>query len=51
MYIIYVEYSGAFFLAEIFEQVSYDPYNLRITRLSARKSDQMTNFNMPMSTV
>ena len=32
----HLEFSGAFFLAEIFEQVSFDPYNFRITRLSAR---------------
>ena len=31
-----VEFSGAFFLAEIFEKVSFDPYNFRITRLSWR---------------
>ena len=35
---------GAFFLAKIFEKVIFDPYNFRITRLSARKSEQMTNF-------
>ena len=39
----HLEFSGAFFLAEIFEQVSFDPYNFRITRLSARKSEQMKN--------
>ena len=42
-------------MAEIFEKVSFDPYNLRITRLSARKSEQMKTFlenkNMPLSTV
>ena len=32
------------FLAEIFERVSFDPYNFQITRLSARKSEQMKNF-------
>ena len=36
-----LEFSGAFFLAEIFEKESFDPYNFRITRLSARKSEQM----------
>ena len=36
--------SGAFFLPEIFEKISFDPYNFRITRLSARKSEQMKNF-------
>ena len=50
-----LEFSGAFFLAEIFEKVSFDPYNFRITRLSARKSEQIKNFlgdkNMPISTV
>ena len=35
---------GAFFHAEIFEKVSFDPYNFRFTRLSARKSEQMKNF-------
>ena len=37
-------FSGAFFLAEIFEKVSFDPYNFQITRLSARKSERMKNF-------
>ena len=44
---------GSLFLAEIFEKVSFDPYNFRITRLSARKSEQMKilgNKNMPVST-
>ena len=40
----HLEFSGASFLAEIFEKVSFDPYNFRITRLSARKSEQMKNF-------
>ena len=40
----HLEFSGAFFLAGIFEQVSLDLYNFRITRLSARKSEQMKNF-------
>ena len=40
----HLEFSGAFFLAEIFEKVSFDPYNFRIARLSARKSEQMKNF-------
>ena len=31
-------------MAEIFEKVSLDPYNFRITRLSVRKSEQMKNF-------
>ena len=35
---------GSLFLAEIFEKVSFDPYNFRITRLSARKSEQMKSF-------
>ena len=35
---------GAFFLAKIFEKVTFDPYNFRITRLSARKSERMTNY-------
>ena len=30
-------------MAEIFEKVSFDHYNFRITRLSARKSEQMKN--------
>ena len=40
----HLEFSGAFFLAEIFEKISFDPYNFRIIRLSARKSEQMKNF-------
>ena len=51
----HLEFSGSFFLAEIFEKVSFDPYNFRITRLSATKSEQMKIFeeikNMPMSIV
>ena len=39
----HLEFSGTFFLAEIFEKVSFDLYDFRITRLSARKSKQMTN--------
>ena len=35
---------GAFILAEIFEKVRFDSYNLWITRLSARKSEQKKNF-------
>lgn len=47
-------FSRAFFLSEIFEKVSFDPYNFRITRLSARKSEEMKflgDKNMPISTV
>ena len=40
----HLEFSGAFFLAVIFEKVSFDPYNFRITRISARKSEQMKIF-------
>ena len=40
----HLEFSGALFLAKIFENVSFDPYNFRIIRLSARKSEQMKNF-------
>ena len=40
----YHEFSGAFFVAEIFEKVTFDPYNFRITRLSAKKFEQMKNF-------
>ena len=40
----HLEFSIAFFLAENFEKVSFDAYNFRITRLSARKSKQMKNF-------
>ena len=32
----HLEFLGAFFLAEIFEKLSFDLYNFRITRLSAR---------------
>ena len=35
---------GAFFLAESFEKVSFDPYNFRITRFLARKSKQVKHF-------
>ena len=38
------KFSEAFFLAEIFEKASFDPYNFRITILLARKSEQMKNF-------
>ena len=40
----HLEFSGAFFLAEIFEKVSFDPYNFRITGFLARKSEQMKTF-------
>ena len=40
----HLQFSEAFFLAEIFEKVSFDAYNFWITRLSARKSEQMKNF-------
>ena len=42
-------HSGAFFLDEIFEKVSFDPYNFRITRLSARISEQMKNFKIRLT--
>ena len=31
-------------MATIFEKVSFDPYNFRITRLSARKSEHDINY-------
>ena len=34
----HLEFPGAFFLAEIFEKINFDPCNFRITILSARKS-------------
>ena len=40
----HLEFPGAFSLAEIFEKLCFDPYNFCITRLSARKSEQMKNF-------
>ena len=40
----HLEFLGAFLLAEIFEKITFDPYNFRITRLSARKSEQMKHF-------
>ena len=40
----HLQFWGAFFLPEIFEKVTFDPYNFRITRLSARKSEQMKIF-------
>ena len=39
-----LEFLGAFFLAKIFKKVRFDPYNFQITKLSARKSEQMKNF-------
>ena len=42
-----------FYLAEICEKVSFDPYNFRITRLAARKSEQekfLGDKNMPVNT-
>ena len=46
---------GAFFLAEIFEKVSFDLYNFRITRLSGWETRIDEKFlgdkNMPISTV
>ena len=30
----HLESSGAFFLAEVFEKMSFDPYNFQITRLT-----------------
>ena len=42
----HLEFSGAFFLAEIFEKVSFDSYNFRITRLSARKSDDLSRVSV-----
>ena len=40
----HLEFSGAFFLAKMFEKVSFNPYKFRITRLSPRKSEQMKIF-------
>ena len=42
----HLEFSGAYFLAEIFEKVSFDPIPtiFRITKLSAIESEQMKNF-------
>ena len=39
-----LEFSGAFILADVFEKVTFDPYNFRITRLSPRKYELMKNF-------
>ena len=39
-----LERSARIFLAEVFQEVSFDPYNFQITRLLARKSEQMKNF-------
>ena len=47
----HLEFSGVYFLAEIFGKVSFDPYNFRITRLSARKSEQIKNFLGDKNTV
>ena len=40
----HLEFSGAFYLAEILEKVIFDPYNFRINRLSVRKFEHMKNF-------
>ena len=41
----HLEFSGSsLFIAKIFEKVSFDHYNFRITRLSARKSEHIKNF-------
>jgi len=40
----HLEFSGAIFLAEIFEEVGFDAYDVRIVTLSARKSEEMKNF-------
>ena len=40
----HLEFSGPFFPAEIFQKVSFDPYNFRITRLPARRSEEIKNF-------
>ena len=37
-------FGSSFFLPEIVEKVSFDPYHFRIIRLSARKSEQMKTF-------
>ena len=35
-------------MAEIFEKVSFYPYKFRITRLSARKSEQIFSRKLPL---
>ena len=50
------EFSEAFFLDEIFETLSFDPYNFRITRLSFSqeiRTDEkfLEDENMAISTV
>ena len=40
----HLKFSGAFVLTEIFDKVSFDPYNFRTTRRFAKKSEQMKNF-------
>ena len=44
LYKDHLEFSGAFFLAKVFEKVSLDAYNFLITSLSARISEQMKSF-------
>ena len=40
----HLEFSRALFLAKIFEKASFGPYNFQITRLPARKSEGIKNF-------
>ena len=52
----HLEFLGPFFLAEVFQKVSLNPYNFRITTLSARReipTDEkfLEDKNMPISTV
>ena len=52
----FIEFSVGFLLAEIFEKVRFDPYDFRISRLSARtdiRTDEnfLGDKNMPISTV
>ena len=49
-----LEFWGALFLTKIFKKVRFDPYNFQITKLSARKSEQIKisrDKNMPTSTI
>ena len=47
----HLEFSGAFFLAEIFEKLSSDPYNFQITILLANRWKFLVDKKMPVSTV
>ena len=46
----HLEFSGAFFLAQIFEKASFDPYNFRIDKEIRTDEKFVGDKNMPTST-